>query len=266
MASKLNIYNDPRWLSLVEKYQDNWVLAAKELFNINLSHQQQQIVEAIQPNNAKATVTTPHGIGRAPVLAVISVLYTIMYPESRTVIVYPRADTCREGIVAYMRECWNALLKKHPFMKEYFKVGDRGLMFNKFWGTCFCSCRLNHEENIAGHYADHLLFIVVNAARISDQAYRIIRASMTSGDSRILLTSIPSHEKKGFFYDSHHSFARSELNPDGFTSIKLSAVDSPIVTKKYLDSFVEIYGGRDGDDYRRMIHGEFPRHSRQQRN
>ncbi|WP_252397892.1 hypothetical protein [Escherichia coli] len=70
MATKSNIYKDPRWLSLVEKYKDNWVLAAKELFDIDLSHQQQQIVEAIQPNNAKATVTTPHGIGRPQVLAV----------------------------------------------------------------------------------------------------------------------------------------------------------------------------------------------------
>ena len=32
MATKSNIYKDPRWLSLVEKYKDNWVLAAKELF------------------------------------------------------------------------------------------------------------------------------------------------------------------------------------------------------------------------------------------
>ncbi len=54
MATKSNIYKDPRWLSLVEKYKDNWVLAAKELFDIDLSHQQQQIVEAIQPNNAKS--------------------------------------------------------------------------------------------------------------------------------------------------------------------------------------------------------------------
>ncbi|WP_407236904.1 hypothetical protein [Escherichia coli] len=82
MATKSNIYKDPRWLSLVEKYKDNWVLAAKELFDIDLSHQQQQIVEAIQPNNAKATVTTPYGIGRPQVLAVISTLYTIMYPDS----------------------------------------------------------------------------------------------------------------------------------------------------------------------------------------
>lgn len=49
MATKSNIYKDPRWLSLVEKYKDNWVLAAKELFDIDLSHQQQQIVELYSP-------------------------------------------------------------------------------------------------------------------------------------------------------------------------------------------------------------------------
>lgn len=34
MATKSNIYKDPRWLSLVEKYKDNWVLAAKELLKL----------------------------------------------------------------------------------------------------------------------------------------------------------------------------------------------------------------------------------------
>ncbi|EFO2898675.1 hypothetical protein CJC78_19735, partial [Escherichia coli] len=166
MATKSNIYKDPRWLSLVEKYKDNWVLAAKELFDIDLSHQQQQIVEAIQPNNAKATVTTPYGIGRPQVLAVISTLYTIMYPDSRTVIVYPKSNVCKRGIVAYVWQCWEALLKKQPFIIEYFKVGDSGLMFNEFWGMCFCNYRLNYEDSIAGHYADHLLFIIVDSAHI----------------------------------------------------------------------------------------------------
>ncbi len=115
MATKSNIYKDPRWLSLVEKYKDNWVLAAKELFDIDLSHQQQQIVEAIQPNNAKATVTTPYGIGRPQVLAVISTLYTIMYPDSRTVIVYPKSNVCKRGIVAYVWQCWEALLKNNLY-------------------------------------------------------------------------------------------------------------------------------------------------------
>nr|DAH59123.1 MAG TPA: Terminase large subunit [Caudoviricetes sp.] len=259
MATKSNIYKDPRWLSLVEKYKDNWVLAAKELFDIDLSHQQQQIVEAIQPNNAKATVTTPHGIGRPQVLAVISTLYTIMYPDSRTVIVYPKSNACKKGIVAYVWQCWEALLKKQPFIIEYFKVGDSGLMFNEFWGMCFCNYRLNYEDSIAGHYADHLLFIIVDSAHISDRAYSIVWTSMTSGDSRILLTSIPSPEEIGFFYDSHHGRALAEDNPSGvYKAIKLSAEDSPFITQEYLDHFAERYGGRNSDDYRRMILGEFP--------
>ncbi|HHT8083602.1 TPA: hypothetical protein ACT2LF_003407 [Escherichia coli] len=259
MATKSNIYKDPRWLSLVEKYKDNWVLAAKELFDIDLSHQQQQIVEAIQPNNAKATVTTPYGIGRPQVLAVISTLYTIMYPDSRTVIVYPKSNVCKRGIVAYVWQCWEALLKKQPFIIEYFKVGDSGLMFNEFWGMCFCNFRLNYEDSIAGHYADHLLFIIVDSAHISDRAYSIVWASMTSGNSRILLTSIPSPEEIGFFYDSHHGRALAEDNPSGvYKAIKLSAEDSPFITQEYLDHFAERYGGRNSDDYRRMILGEFP--------
>lgn len=158
-----------------------------------------------------------------------------------------------------MWQCWEALLKKQPFIIEYFKVGDSGLMFNEFWGMCFCNFRLNYEDSIAGHYADHLLFIIVDSAHISDRAYSIVWASMTSGDSRILLTSIPSPEEIGFFYDSHHGRALAEDNPSGvYKAIKLSAEDSPFITQEYLDHFAERYGGRNSDDYRRMILGEFP--------
>ncbi|HAX4327097.1 TPA: hypothetical protein JZE51_004863, partial [Escherichia coli] len=83
------IQNESAWLALIERYKDNWELAAKELLDIELTPHQAKIINAIKNTGAKVTATTPHGIGETSIVAVISILQTILYSCSRTVVVSP---------------------------------------------------------------------------------------------------------------------------------------------------------------------------------
>ncbi|EOM5998923.1 hypothetical protein ACNCMX_005039, partial [Escherichia coli] len=90
------IQNESAWLALIERYKDNWELAAKELLDIELTPHQAKIINAIKNTGAKVTATTPHGIGETSIVAVISILQTILYSCSRTVVVSPAVNDSRE--------------------------------------------------------------------------------------------------------------------------------------------------------------------------
>ncbi|MEW9717884.1 hypothetical protein AB3H31_00285 [Escherichia coli] len=77
------IQNESAWLALIERYKDNWELAAKELLDIELTPHQAKIINAIKNTGAKITATTPHGIGETSIVAVISI------PANNTVFVFP---------------------------------------------------------------------------------------------------------------------------------------------------------------------------------
>ena len=42
------IQNESAWLALIERYKDNWELAAKELLDIELTPHQAKIINAIK--------------------------------------------------------------------------------------------------------------------------------------------------------------------------------------------------------------------------
>ncbi|ELB6352582.1 hypothetical protein RH380_003399 [Escherichia coli] len=261
MLTPKNITELPEWRELVSKYSHDWALAAEELMGVKLTHQQKLIVEAIQQKGSAVSVTTPEGIGQKTVIAIISILYTILMPESKTVIVSPKFYNCRRQVIQYISTYWDRVSNRIPLLGEYFKVDGNGInhRYREYWGCEIKPYHRNYEEGFGGYYAEHLLIIVTEAALAGDRLFSMLRASLVSDDSRILLMSAPSEEEHGHFYDSHHGRAKSEENPCGiYTAIKLNAEDTPIISQGYLDTIAEIYGGKNSDYYRRMILGEFP--------
>lgn len=169
------IQNEPAWLALIEQYKDNWELAAKELLDIELTPHQAKIINAIKNTGAKVTATTPHGIGETSIVAVISILQTILYSCSRTVVVSPAINDSRNNIIDYMCCYWAQVIKKHPFLGNHFKLHpEKGLVhISEAWGCVYLNYCLNNEESLAGFTGPHDLFIVINAAEISDRAHAV---------------------------------------------------------------------------------------------
>lgn len=140
------IQNESAWLALIERYKDNWELAAKELLDIELTPHQAKIINAIKNTGAKVTATTPHGIGETSIVAVISILQTILYSCSRTVVVSPAINDSRKTIIDYMFRYWERVTQKHPFLGNYFRIHpDKGLVhISETWGCVYITYCLNN--------------------------------------------------------------------------------------------------------------------------
>ena len=172
------------------------------MLDIELTPHQAKIINAIKNTGAKVTATTPHGIGETSIVAVISILQTILYSCSRTVVVSPAINDSRKTIIAYMFRYWERVTQKHPFLGNHFRMHhDKGLVHtSETWGCVYITYCPNNEVSLAGFTGPHDLFIVINSAEISDRAHAVITGNLTNYDSRLLLLSKPSEREKGYFY------------------------------------------------------------------
>ena len=127
------------------------------------------------------------------------------------------------------------------------------------WEVLCKGFRLGNEEALAGEHAAHILLILDEASGISDKAIAIMRGALTETDNRMLMMSQPTRPS-GYFYDSHHSFARNPDNPDGiWNAIVLNSEEAPHVTLKFIREKLLEYGGRDSLEYMVKVLGRFPR-------
>ncbi|ENW9081253.1 terminase, partial [Escherichia coli] len=83
--------------------------------------------------------------------------------------------------------------------------------------------------------------------------------ALTEEDNRMLMLSQPTRPS-GYFYDSHHSQAKTPDNPKGiWTAIVLNSEESPFVTPQFIKQKLLEYGGRDSIEYMVKVLGQFPR-------
>lgn len=256
-----SIQTDPRWRELVIKYRYDWGLAAVELFGKIPSHQQDLIIEAVQEQGSRTTVASGHGTGKSDMTSIMILLYLMMYPNARVIIVANKIQQVMTGIFKYLKENWKECVRRQPWLQNYFVLTDTTfyeITSKSSWTVIPKGFRRGNEEALAGEHAHHLFYIIDEASGVGDKAFGVITGALTQDDNRILLLSQPTRPS-GYFYDTHHKLAKSADNPDGeYTAITLNSEESPWVNEKFIRSKLAEYGGRDNPEYQVKVLGQFP--------
>lgn len=262
-ARKLKcVTSDPRWRDMAIRYRHNFALAVVEIFGMMPSPQQQEIIESVQETGSRTTVTSGHGTGKSSLTAMLLLIYIMLYPDARVVIVANKIGQVKTGVFKYVKQYWSNAIKRHGWLQNYFVLSDT--MFYErsrkgIWEVLCKGYRLGNEEALAGEHAAHLLLILDEASGISDKAIGVMTGALTELDNRMLMLSQPTRPS-GYFYDSHHTLAKNPDNPNGiWTSIILNSEESPFVTPQFIKQKLMEYGGRDSLEYMVKVLGQFPR-------
>lgn len=253
---------DPRWRDLVVAYRYDYEKAVRELFGVMPSADQVKIIDSVERIGSQTTVTSGHGTGKSAVSAMLLMIYMLTQPDARVVIIANKIGQVRAGVFKYVKSYWAEALKRNPWLNTYFVLTDT-MFFERsrkgIWEVLCKGFRLGNEESLAGEHADHLLIIMDEASAISDKAIGIVRGALTQDDNRMLMMSQPTRPS-GYFFDSHHSLALNEGNPNGiWTAIRLNAEQSRFVNLKAIRERMMEYGGRDSVEYQVKMLGLFPR-------
>ncbi|ELF3354125.1 terminase, partial [Salmonella enterica subsp. enterica serovar Rissen] len=81
------VTSDPRWRDMVIKYRYNFTQAVVDIFGMFPSHQQQEIIQSVQQKGSRTTVTSGHGTGKSSLTAMLLLIYLILFPDARVIIV-----------------------------------------------------------------------------------------------------------------------------------------------------------------------------------
>lgn len=262
MARKLkSLRSDPRWPELVKKYRYNWTRFAVEQIGLQPTPQQRQIIEGTQEIGCRVAVASGHGTGKSSLSAIMILAYMVTFPESRIVVVANNARQVQIGIWKNLRKYWNEFTRRTPWIEQYFVLTDTQFYERTCkgsWSVGSKSCRLGQEEALAGEHGKYYMVIVDEASGVSDKAMGILSGALTEEDNRMLMLSQPTRPA-GFFYDAHHSLAKTPDGKGTWLSIKLNSEESPLVTIKFIKEKLLQYGGRENPEYLIKIRGEFPK-------
>lgn len=265
MAGKKRIKcvtSDPRWRTMAVRYRRDWATAVVELFGMMPTWQQEEILNSVQEIGSRTTVTSGHGTGKSSLTAMMLLIYMILYPDARVIIVANKIGQVKTGVFKYVKQYWDNAVKRHPWLQNHFVITDT-MFYEKsrkgIWEVLCKGYRPGNEESLAGEHAAHILLILDEASGISDKAISIMRGALTEADNRMLMMSQPTRPS-GFFYDSHHTLAKHPDNPNGiWTSIVLNSEEAPHVTLQFIREKLIEYGGRDSLEYMVKVLGRFPR-------
>lgn len=257
-----SVTTDPRWRDMVIRYRYDWATAVVELFGIIPSWQQELILQSVQEYRSKTTVTSGHGTGKSSLTGMMLLIYMLMFPDARVIIVANKIGQVKTGVFKYVKTYWLELIKRHPWLQNHFVLTDT-MFYEKsrkgIWQVICKGFRPGNEESLAGEHADNILLILDEASGISDKAISIMMGALTQGDNRMLMMSQPTRPS-GYFYDSHHRFALAPGNKYGlWNAIVLNSEESPLVTIDFIREKLVEYGGRDSLEYMVKVLGCFPR-------
>lgn len=253
-----SIRTDKRWVELVKQFRHNWLLAPLYLFLFKPTLHQLQLLFAAEKEGCRVTVSSGHGTGKSSQIAIVVLIYMIVYPEARVILVANKLDQVKIAVLKNIKIYWRELIKIHPWFEEYYTLTDETFYENGskgIWELSPKACKAGNEEALAGEHAKHMLWIVDEASGLSDKAFSVITGALTEDDNRLILLSQPT-KGNGFFWRTHNDPAIMR----DWVQLVFNSEESRLVTNKFiLEKFRQYGNDRNSPEYMIKVRGLFPK-------
>lgn len=255
------------YLEFCARWKDDFVGLVEHIFKIKLSGQQKRLLRAICTPDARVSVRSAHGTGKSYSSALIALCFMITRPFARVICTSGSMATLRSVLMPEVSMLFDEISLILPIFRQWFELQADGIK-HIFRPESYLKCRTARKEspqNIAGQHVkandpefiDYaspfgLLWIVEEASSLANdpEIFEVIESSLTTGqENKLLLIGNPT-ANYGYHYESHHK------NKDKFIFLHFSAYDSPFVSKKQIQDFIDKYGRTSAEFIVRIL-GEF---------
>nr|QBM91396.1 hypothetical protein NNIBIDOC_00066 [Salmonella sp.] len=83
-------------------------------------HQQQRIIQSVQETGSRTTVTSRHGTGKSSLTAMLLLIFAILFPDARVIIVANKIGRGKTGVFKYVKRYWANAVKRHGWFADLF--------------------------------------------------------------------------------------------------------------------------------------------------
>ncbi len=237
----------------ITRYQSDALAFVREVFGIEPTAQQAQLLNAVSKEDARVSVKSGHGVGKTASLALVVLWHVSVFPDSKVACTAPTGHQLNDLLWAEIAK-WHK--KMHPYFADQIEVRRDTVQAKDDPAGRFAVARTSRKENpeaLQGFHASHMLYLVDEASGVPDQVFEPMRGALSTRGSRVVLAANPTRVD-GFFHRTHHKLR------DMWTRLQFSCLDSPMVGKEYIAEMKADYG-EDSDIYRVRVLGDFPRAS-----
>lgn len=207
-------------------------------------------MRAFAAPGAKVCVKAGHGVGKTTLMAILAIWHTLLFPDSKAAATAPTASQLRDVLMA---EVGKQLRSAHGFVKEHLESSTMRLSFKGRETTQFLTARTARPEDpsaLQGLHATHMAYFIDEAFGVADPIFEVARGAMSTEGARVLMCGNPT-ATSGYAYNAFHR------NAEMWKCFTLSCVDSPLVTRQYIQEMEKEYG-IDSDVFKVRVLGQFP--------
>lgn len=222
----------------------------------HLTWQQYEILHAVElaiRNIApkRISVRSGHGIGKTAALAWLILWYLFCFKDAQVPCTAPTSDQIHDvlwkELANWLYRMPKPIADLYEWQSGYLRIRERP----ETWFARAKTARKEAPEALAGIHSDFVLMIVDEASGVPEEIFNTAQGALTNKNILVLLISNPTR-LIGYFYDSHHK------DKHNWQTLGFSSQDSPIVDNDFVLRIIEKHG-RDSDEYRIRVLGEFPK-------
>jgi hypothetical protein len=239
------------FLAFLERYRDNPVLFAQEVIGVTPDPWQADCLKAVGRGERKIAVRSGHGVGKTTWVSWAAIWFIFTrYPVK----IVATSQSAPQLFDAFFAELKRWIKELRPELQALLDPKADRIELLSSPTEAFISARTSRAESpeaLAGVHSEHVMLIGDEASGIPEQVYQAAGGSMSGHNAITILTGNPIRSS-GYFYDVFHKMK------DRWWTLRVSCLDSPRVSKEYVEDIAAQYGS-DSNVYRVRVLGEFPR-------
>lgn len=198
-------------------------------------------------SRGRLAIRAGHGVGKSTFEAWAVLWFLFTRPFPKVVCTAPSKqqlfDVLWPEIAKWMQDA--------PVLQTYFEWQKTRVVMvqepERWWASARTASK---PDNFAGIHEAHVLLICDEASGIADKIYEVAEGALTTPDAKLILCGNPT-QLSGEFYQAFHN--RRHL----YHAMKVSCIDSPRVTREYIENLKQKYG-EHSQVYKVRVLGEFP--------
>jgi hypothetical protein len=233
----------------MSRYNRAPVAFVREVLKAEPDKWQIDALRALARGHTRISIRSGHGTGKSAFAAWALVWFANTRAPFKAVATAPTSPQLFDVL-------WPEMLKWHKTLPEPWQAlwdltSDHLKL--KSDPESFVTARTSRPEtpeSMQGVHSSNVLLVCDEASGIAEPVFEAAAGSMSSAGATTILIGNPTRSS-GFFWRTH------AMERDRWFTMKVSGLDSPRVTKEFIEEHAQRYG-LDSNAYRIRVLGEFP--------
>ena len=244
---------------LFERWRADIRVFAREAMNFDYTWQQEELFDIVQLESwlevdkrlKRIAVRSGKGPGKTAASVIVALWRCIRYTDALCIVTSPSMRQCKQWI----DECSRLLKEAHPVMQKMCKTFGTKVEINgsKMWGIRTATA--TRPENLQGIHEKHLTFIADEASGVSAKIMQTIKDTLSNPDALFLAIGNPNTSSCDFY---SYFTANADQWHRLCWNAEHTARDYPHLLSPTRNKQIEWEFGKDSDQYRIAVLGEFP--------